>query len=106
MLTRGKVRRAYLGLAGQVRPIDRRLQRLLDTESLTAIEAVSIEKEGPAYRAGLHRGDLIYALNGDKVANVDDLHRLLAEHPPGSQIKLSILSKGELKELHIVTGEI
>ncbi len=106
LLTRGKVRRAYLGLAGQVRPIDRRLQRLLDTESLTAIEAVSIEKEGPAYRAGLHRGDLIYALNGDKVANVDDLHRLLAEHPPGSQIKLSILSKGELKELHIVTGEI
>jgi S1-C subfamily serine protease len=106
LLTQGKVRRAYLGLAGQVRPINRRLQRLLDTEGSTAIEAVSIEKGGPAHRAGLLRGDLIYALNGDKVANVDDIHRSLAEHPPGSKINLSILRKRDLKVLQIVTGEI
>jgi S1-C subfamily serine protease len=106
LLTQGKVRRAYLGLAGQVRPIDRRLQRLLDTEDASTIEAVSIEKDGPAFRAGLKRGDLIYGLNGDKVANVDDIHRLLAEHPPGSLIKLSILRGGKRKELKIVTGEI
>jgi S1-C subfamily serine protease len=106
LLARGKVRRAYLGLAGQVRPIDRRLQRLLGVEGSTAIEAFSVEKDGPADRAGMQRGDLIYALNGDKVANVDDIHRLLAEHPPGWQIKLSILRKRDLKELHIVTGEI
>jgi S1-C subfamily serine protease len=106
LLARGKVRRAYLGLAGQVRPINRRLQRLLGIEGSTAVEAFSIEEDGPAYRAGMHRGDLIYALNGDIVTNVDDIHRLLADHPPGSQIKLSILRKRDLKELQIVTGEI
>jgi S1-C subfamily serine protease len=105
LLTRGKVQRAYLGLAGQVRPISRRLQRFHDLTTATVVEVVSVEDGGPAKRAGLRRGDLIIALNGIGIATVDDVHRLLAGQSPGIQVTLSILRGGKRKELQIITGE-
>src|SRR5262249_27936890 len=62
LVTRGKVRRSYLGLAGQDRPIGRRVQRYFNLNTKTAIEVVSVEEHGPAARAGLQEGDLIVAL--------------------------------------------
>ncbi|NIS79060.1 MAG: trypsin-like serine protease [Anaerolineales bacterium] len=106
LLTQGKVRRAYLGLAGQVRPTARRLQRYHSLETSTAVEAVSVEGGGPADRAGLRDGDLIVGLDGQSVASVDDIHRLLADVPPGSQVGLSILRRGKRRMVQIVTGEI
>lgn len=105
LLTRGKVQRAYLGLAGQVRPINRRHQRLHDLTTATVVEVVSVEDGGPAHRARLRRGDLIIGLDDNDVATVDDIHRLLAGQSPGTQINLSILRGGKRKELRIITGE-
>ena len=105
LLTRGKVRRAFLGLAGQVRPLSRRVQRYFELRASTAVEVVSVEENSPARRAGLHERDLIVALNGHNVANVDDIHRLLSGLPAGSTLRLSILRGGERRELHVVPGE-
>jgi S1-C subfamily serine protease len=105
LLTRGKVRRAFLGLAGQVRPLSRRVQRYFELRASTAVEVVSVEDNSPARRAGLRERDLIVALNGQNVANVDDIHRLLSGLPAGSTLRLSILRGGERRELHVVPGE-
>jgi S1-C subfamily serine protease len=105
LLTRGKVRRAYLGLAGQVRPLGRRVQRFFELRSPSAVEIISIEENSPARRAGLRERDLIIALNGQNVANVDDIHRLLSGLPAGSALKLSILRSGERRELEVIPGE-
>jgi len=105
LLTRGKVRRAYLGLAGQVRPLGRRVQRFFELRSASAVEIVSIEENSPARRAGLRERDLIVALSGQNVANVDDIHRLLSGLPAGTALRLSILRGGERREVQVIPGE-
>jgi S1-C subfamily serine protease len=106
ILTRGKVRRAYLGLSAQARPVARRVQRYFELSKPTVVEVVSVAAKGPADRAGLREGDLLIALNGQNIASVDDLHRFLAGTPPGSGVALTILRDRERRELKVVTGEI
>jgi serine protease Do len=69
------------------------------------VEIVSIEENSPARRAGLRERDLIVALNGQNVANVDDIHRLLSGLPAGTALRLSILRGGERREIQVIPGE-
>jgi S1-C subfamily serine protease len=105
LFTRGKVRRAYLGLAGQARPLGRRAQRYFGLATTSAVEVISVETNGPAQRAGLREKDRIVALNGQSVATVDDIHRLLTTHPPGTPLALTVLRDGGQREVRVVAGE-
>jgi serine protease Do len=100
------VRRAYLGLSAQVRPIARRAQRFYELPKASVVEVISVEADGPAHRSGLLEGDILIALNGQSVANVDDLHRLLARTQPASEVILTILRDRKRLELPVVTGEV
>ena len=106
LVTRGKVRRAYLGIAGQVHPIGRRIQRDLALQAATAVEVVSVEEEGPAHRAGLRDGDLLVGVNGKSVGSVDDIHRLLTGWSAGSPLNLTVLRNGERLQVQIIPGEM
>lgn len=105
LLTRGKVRRAYLGLAGQTRPIGRRTQRLFELSGSTAVEVISVEPNGPAHRAGLLERDLIVSVDGESIGAVDDIHRLLAGQTAGTIFSLTILRNGQRRELKVIAGE-
>ena len=106
LLTRGKVRRAYLGLAGQTRPVGRRVQRYFELPVATAVEVVSVEPNGPAHRAGLLERDLIVLVNGESVGSVDDIHRLLAGKEAGSVVTLTVLRGGKRRDITVVSGEV
>lgn len=106
LLTHGKVRRAYLGLGAQVRPIRPAAQRQFQLEAPTVVQVVSLDKNGPAAKAGIKEGDILLRLEGKTVGTVDDIHRLLTEVPTGSHIKLSILRDNERREVEVVTGEL
>jgi len=106
LILKGRVRRAYLGLAGQSRPISRRAQRYFELPTSSVVEVVSIERNAPAERAGLRPGDQIVALNGEPVANVDDIHRALAGQGAGVRLRLSVLRGKDRLELELVTGEV
>jgi S1-C subfamily serine protease len=105
ILTHGRVRRGYLGIAGADRPITRRVARYHNLDGDRAIEIVSVDQDSPAKRAGLHLGDFIVAVNGIRVGSVDDLHRILSEWTVGDSIKLAILRRTELVELEAVPAE-
>ena len=105
LITRGKVRRAYLGLSGQARPVSRRVQRYFELPQSTVVEVLAVEANGPAQRAGLREGDRIVALDGQAVANVDDVHRLLSNQPAAMPLKLSVLRDQERLELSVIPGE-
>ena len=105
LLTRGKVRRAFLGLAGQTRPIGRRTQRYFELPAATAVEVVSVEPNGPAYRAGLLERDLIVAVNDASVSTVDDIHRVLVGQSAGALFTLTILRGGQRREIEVIAGE-
>jgi len=105
LFSHGHVRRAYLGLAGQSRPIGRRLQRYFELAGPTAVEVKSVVKNGPAHRAGLRVEDRIIAMNGQSVGTIDDLHRLLTGHPAGTEFTLTILRGGERLSLGVIASE-
>jgi S1-C subfamily serine protease len=106
LVTKGKVRRAYLGIAAQVQPISRSLQRILKLSIPTIVKIMSVEKNGPASRAGLFEGDFIYGIEGQAVCTVDDIHRRLSQEAPGTPLRVSLLRKSQSVEVTIIAGEI
>ncbi len=101
----GTIRRAYIGVAGQDVPLHRRLVRHHGLSRDSGILVVGVEKESPAQRAGLEEGDLLVALDGQTVAGVDELHRLLTDARVGSMSTLTVLRRGAKLDLAIVPEE-
>jgi S1-C subfamily serine protease len=87
----GRIRRGYLGVAGQSVPLHRRVVRFHDLPNEGAVFVASVEPQSPADRAGVRPGDLIVALDAQAVTRVDDLHRLLTEGRVGVTTRLTVL---------------
>ena len=87
----GRVRRAWLGVGGETVPLARRVARHFDLASETGVRVESVEGGSPAKAAGLARGDVVVALDGAPVANVDDLQRALGADAIGREIELAVL---------------
>jgi S1-C subfamily serine protease len=79
LLRHGRVRRGYIGLAGQNTPLPRRVVRHFDLPVESGVRVMSVELGSPAAAAGIEEGDVIVAWDGRAVARIDDLHRLLSE---------------------------
>jgi S1-C subfamily serine protease len=101
----GKVRRSYIGVAGQDVPLPRRLARFHNLPVDSGILVASIEPGSPAQRAGLVEGDVIVGYNGHPIAGIDDLHRHLTEAQVGVRSLLLIIRRMEKLELDIVPEE-
>jgi S1-C subfamily serine protease len=105
LLRDGRIRRSYVGISGQTVPVHRRVVRFYDLPKETGAMVLSVEDGSPAKRAGLREGDVIVALDGQPVAGVDDLHRLLTEVRVEVSSSLTVLRWTEKLELKIVPEE-
>ena len=101
----GRIRRGYIGVAGQNVPIHRRIVRFYGLPLETGVLVVSVEKKSPAERAGLREGDLIVAFNGQPVGSVHDLHKVLVGEQIGVSARLTIIRHTEKLELPILPDE-
>jgi serine protease Do len=104
LMTDGRYRRAYLGVAGGVRPLPPRVARTLGRDS--AVEIVELIDDAPAVRAGLRVEDLVVAVGGTPVASVDDLQRLMTAELIGVSVALEIVRDGEQRTLTVVPIEL
>jgi S1-C subfamily serine protease len=91
LIHEGRIRRSYLGVAGQSVPLHRRVVRFHSLQSESGVFVVSVEPNSPAKLAGLREGDLIVAFRDQPIAGVDDLHRLLTEEQAGVGASMTIL---------------
>jgi S1-C subfamily serine protease len=91
LLRDGRVRRGYLGVAGQDVPLLRRVTRFHRLTQASGVLVISVENDGPAKTAGLRDGDIIVALDQHQVTSLDDLHRLLTEARIGTTAILGVL---------------
>jgi S1-C subfamily serine protease len=105
LLRDGRIRRSYVGISGQTVPVHRRVVRFYDLPKETGALVLSVEENSPAKRAGLREGDIILALEGQPVAGVDDLHRLLTEVRVGVSSSLTVLRGAEKLNLSVVPQE-
>jgi S1-C subfamily serine protease len=104
LMTEGRFRRAYLGIAGGSRPLPPRLARRLGRES--GVEVVQVAEGSPAALAGLRPEDLIVELDGVPVADVADIQRLMVVEKIGSPLSLKVLREGRELELSLVPAEL
>ena len=91
LLRDGRVRRGYLGVAGQSVPLLRRVTRFHRLTQAGAVLVTSLEATAPAGVAGVREGDLIVAFDDQAVESLDDLHRLLTEERIGTTVRLTLL---------------
>jgi S1-C subfamily serine protease len=91
LLRDGRIRRSYIGVSAQTAPIHRRLVRYYDLQKETGVIVLAAEPNSPAQKAGLREGDVIVALDGQPVAGVDDLHRVLSDVKTGVSSELTVL---------------
>jgi S1-C subfamily serine protease len=101
----GRIRRSYIGVAGQNVPLHRRVVRFYNLPLETGVLVVSVEKKSPAERSGLRVGDLIVAFNGHPVGSVHDLHKVLVGDQIGVSATLTIIRHTEKLELPILPVE-
>jgi serine protease Do len=104
LMTEGRFRRAYLGIAGGPRPLPPRLAARLGRKN--AVEVVEIVEDSPAAVAGLRPEDLIVEVNGLPVEGVNDLQRLMAGELIGTDVKAQLFRGNRELEVTLVPLEL
>jgi serine protease Do len=104
LMTEGRFRRAYLGIAGGSRPLPPRVARRLGRQS--GVEIVQVVEGSPAAAAGLRPEDLIVELDGAPVTDVGDIQRLMVVEKIGVAVPLRVLREGRELELSLVPAEL
>lgn len=98
----GRIRRSYIGLAGQNVQILRKITRSYGLSNTNGIMVVSVDKNSPAENPGLREGDIIYQFAGEVVEGIDELHRLLTEDRVGVEQNISVIRHSENLEFGII----
>jgi S1-C subfamily serine protease len=104
LMSEGRVRRAYLGIAGGPRPVPPRQRR--DFGLGSCIEVVEVIPDSPADRAGIRPEDLIVAAAGRPVGRMDDLQRLMVAELIGRPVPVTVIRSGRRVELELVPDEL
>jgi S1-C subfamily serine protease len=105
LMTVGRVRRGWLGIAAQNRPLERGTARRLGLVQPGGVEVASVEPRGPAAEAGLAPGDVIVAFDGQPTHSVDDVHRLLNRWPIEGRLVARVLRDGTLRDVEVSPRE-
>ena len=101
----GRVRRAFIGVAGQTVPLPRRLVVALGLKQARGVAIASLEPDSPAAKAGLQAGNIVLALDGEPVTGADDLVRLLGGARIGVATSLTVIAGNELRQIVVLPAE-
>ena len=104
LMTEGRFRRAYFGIAGGPRPLPPRLAR--ETGRERGVEVVQVVEGSPAARAGLKPEDLILDVDGRSIEGMDDLQRLMVDDVIGRTVALRLYRDGRVFTIDIAPIEL
>ena len=104
LISDGRVRRAYLGIAGGPRPLPPRARA--DTGAERGVEVVEVIDGSPAQRAGVRVGDVIFELDGAATESATDLQRLMVAERIGRDATARLVREGSVLALTVVPTEL
>jgi S1-C subfamily serine protease len=104
LMSEGRFRRAYLGIAGGPRPLPPRVAR--ETGREAGVEIVEVVSGSPADRAGLRPEDLILDVDGEPVSSAKDLQRLMAGDAIGREVAITVFRDGRVSTVRATPIEL
>jgi S1-C subfamily serine protease len=104
LISEGRVRRAYLGIAGGPRPLPPRARAATGVER--GVEVIEVVADSPAERAGIRVGDLIFELDGERIESATDMQRLMVAELIERETIARLVREGSVLELGVVPAEL
>ncbi len=104
LMRNGRVRRAYLGIAGGTRPLPPPVAERLGRKA--GVEVHEVVTGSPAAGGKLRGGDVIVSVGGVGVSKAGDLQRLMVETTIGTKLTLTVLRGDQLVDLDVVPVEL
>ncbi|KXU85103.1 serine protease [Paraburkholderia monticola] len=101
----GRVRRAYIGVAGTTTPLSRRVQRYFGLTAQSGVHVMEIVKGSPAALAGVRTDDTIVAIDTQPVQDVDALQRALDASRIDKPVGVTVLRGAQRVELTVTPVE-
>jgi S1-C subfamily serine protease len=106
LVLEGRVKRAFIGIAGQTLHLSDRIVTYNKLEAPTGVYVAEKERYDGVYNTELFVGDIIVGLNDYTITSVDDLHRLLNEDMIGKVIDLTVLRNNFKTQVKVIAGEL
>ena len=106
LVSEGKVRRGYIGIAGQNVPIHPNLVKHLQLKVRSGVQVQSLEADGPTFNSELRAGDIIVGFEDKTIHSIDDLHQSLTEKTIGRPVSLTVLRKNKLEQVKVIAAEM
>jgi S1-C subfamily serine protease len=100
----GQLKRGYLGISSQPVKLPEHTPPVGGVQPKVGLLLVHVEPGSPAAQAGLLLGDILIALDGQIIEDVDDLQALLVGDKVGQSVPLHIIRGGELREIQVTIG--
>jgi S1-C subfamily serine protease len=97
LLTEGRVRRAYIGVAGVPAPLPPAIAER--TGQPIGLRIVEVVVDGPAARAGIREGDLLLTARGESVVSAQALQRMMLADAIGRQLPITVVRNGALVDV-------
>jgi S1-C subfamily serine protease len=104
LISDGRVRRAYLGIAGGPAPLPPKARAAAGVNR--GVEVVEVVADSPAARTGIRPGDVIFEVKGSPVEGAADLQRLMVAELIGAETPLRLVRDGAVRELAVRPAEL
>jgi S1-C subfamily serine protease len=105
LIKEGRIRRSWVGVAGQNVPIHPRVVRFHRLPLTDGVLVVGVEPESPAVKAGLHEGDIIVGFKNQPIASIDQFQRCLVAAEIGVTSPITVVRHTEKLELFVTPEE-
>ena len=106
LIMEGRVKRAYMGIAGQLVNLTGRMIAANRLEKRTGVYVYEVVPDQPVYNNEVRTGDIIVSFNGKAVGTVDELHQQLSAEMIGRSVELEVLRNGHKTQVRITPGEM
>ena len=106
LIMEGKVKRAYLGIAGQLVNLTGRMIAANRLERRTGVYVYEVVPDQPSYNNAIKTGDIIVSFKGKAIGTVDELHQQLNEEVIGRSVEMEVLRNGRKTTLVVIPAEM
>jgi serine protease Do len=100
----GKVVRGYMGVF--IQDVTPEMAKQFNLKETHGALIGDVSADTPGARAGLKRGDVILAVNGQEVAGANELRLQISQTPPGTAVKLKVWRDGKSQDTNLTLGEL